>query len=112
MAAGPGALIVWHDVPADFAAELDAWYQGEHLHERLGVPGFRTARRYRALSGEPRFLALYDVDTVGVLASPAYRAVLERPTEGTRRVMPSFRAIKPVRMTPCPRRPSSPGLTR
>jgi hypothetical protein len=86
-----GALIVWHDVPDDFTAELDAWYQGEHLHERLDLRGFRTARRYRALSGAARFLALYDVDRVGVLGSPPYRARLEQPTEWTRRVMPSFR---------------------
>ena len=51
---------------------LDEWYQREHLSERLAVPGFRTGRRYRGSGDGPGFLALYETDDVGVLASPAY----------------------------------------
>jgi hypothetical protein len=90
MTTGSGALVVWHDVTPGFEDELDAWYQREHLFERLAVPGFRSARRYRGLDGAPGFLALYETDTIGVLASPSYRERLASPTAGTQRVMPHF----------------------
>jgi hypothetical protein len=86
-----GALVVWHDVPPGFEGELDAWYQREHLPERLAVPGFRSARRYRGTGGGPGFLALYETDDVGILASPAYLARLADPTPATQAVMPNFR---------------------
>jgi hypothetical protein len=90
MTRGTGALVVWHDVTAGFEGELDAWYQREHLFERLAVPGFRTARRYRGLEGAPGFLALYETVSIDVLASPAYCERLARPTPGTQHVMPHF----------------------
>ena len=93
MSQRPGALIIWHDVAAGFDAELDAWYQRQHLPERLAVPGFRTGRRYRGTAGGPGYLALYETATVEVLGSPAYQARLAAPTEWTRRVMPNFRNV-------------------
>jgi hypothetical protein len=93
MSPRPGALIIWHDVAAGFDAELDAWYQEQHLPERLRVPGFRTGRRYRGTGSGPGYLALYETASVEVLASPAYQARLAEPTEWTRRVMPNFRNV-------------------
>ncbi len=54
-------------------------------------PDFAGALRYEALRGTPRWLAVYDTQSVDVLSSAAYRARLEQPTEWTRRVMPGFR---------------------
>jgi hypothetical protein len=93
MSPRPGALIIWHDVAAGFDAELDAWYQQQHLPERLAVPGFRSGRRYRGTGSGPGYLALYETETVEVLGSPAYQARLADPTEWTRRVMPNFRSV-------------------
>lgn len=46
--------------------EFNHWYTEIHLPDVLGVPGFRRATRYvnsRWKEGEPRFLALYEIET-------------------------------------------------
>jgi len=70
-----GLLLVLMQPPAALEEEFTAWYDTEHIPERAGVPGFKTALRYVALSGYPRFMAIYDLDHISVLDSPAYRAV-------------------------------------
>jgi hypothetical protein len=87
----PGLLAVWTDIPPALEAEFNAWYDREHLAERLGIPGFRSARRYAAVAAAPKYFALYETESVAVLASPAYRAFLgERMTEASKRIMPRF----------------------
>lgn len=46
----PGVLAIWNDCRAGREAEFEEWFQGEHLLERLAVPGFPAAgiRRYPA----------------------------------------------------------------
>ena len=87
-----GILAVWTDVEEGQEADFNAWYDREHVFERVGVPGFRSGRRYRAVSGTPRYLAIYELDSAAVLDSAAYRACLERPTDWTRRIMRHFRS--------------------
>jgi hypothetical protein len=87
----PGYLVVVNDVASGAESAFERWYQGEHLAERLGVPGFHNARRYVAVEGAPRYAALYETDDAGVLSSEPYRARLNAPTEMTRAIMPSFR---------------------
>jgi hypothetical protein len=36
----PGILAIFNDCRAGREAEFEAWFQGEHLLERLAVPGF------------------------------------------------------------------------
>lgn len=55
--------------------EFNAWYDTEHIPERLRVPGFLGAQRWVAVAGEPRYLAIYDLQSLAVLDSPAYRAI-------------------------------------
>jgi len=38
-------------IAASREAEFEAWFQGEHLQERLAVPGFLFGRRYAAIAG-------------------------------------------------------------
>lgn len=57
-------------------AEFHDWYDHEHGPARLKVPGFGGARRYRALDDlEPPWLALYELDSPGVIDSPGYLAL-------------------------------------
>ena len=70
-----GMLLVLMQPPPAFEEEFTAWYDTEHIPERARVPGFKTALRYVALSGYPRFMAIYDLDRVSVLDSPEYAAV-------------------------------------
>jgi hypothetical protein len=39
-AAQPGILAIFNDCRAGREDEFNAWFQGEHLQERLAVPGF------------------------------------------------------------------------
>jgi hypothetical protein len=87
----PGVLLVLNDVVAAAEDEFNRWYQQQHVPERLAVPGFRTARRYHAVDGQPAYMAVYECDSIEVFASAAYQARLAQPTDWTRKIMPSFR---------------------
>ena len=98
MDSAPGVMAVWNDLLPGHEREFEAWYQRQHVPERLQVPGFREARRYVAVAGSPRYCAFYWLDSVDVLGSPAYLERLSHPTRWTRRMMPWFRAMG---RTPC-----------
>jgi hypothetical protein len=66
------AAMNFADVAED---EFHDWYDTEHLAERLAVPGFLNAQRWIGTKDERDSVALYDLDHVGVLHSPAYLAV-------------------------------------
>jgi hypothetical protein len=55
MAQQPGILAIWNDCAAGHEAEFEAWFQGEHLLERL-VRLFQLLRRRAA--GGSRFEAV------------------------------------------------------
>ncbi|MGE0039518.1 MAG: DUF4286 family protein [Xanthobacteraceae bacterium] len=67
-----GLLLFMTDVNSTLEDEFNRWYEEEHLPERMAVPGFINARRFRCIEGGPRYLALYDLETPDVLRSPAY----------------------------------------
>jgi hypothetical protein len=68
-------LLVVADPPAPMEEEFNAWYDTEHVPERAIIPGFNTARRFVSLGDGPAYMALYDLDDMAVLDSPAYQAV-------------------------------------
>jgi len=86
-------LTVWTDAAATADADFNEWYNREHVNERSDVPGFLSGRRYRAISGRPRYMALYDTTGADVLSSPAYRAALDNPSDWTQRIMPGFQNL-------------------
>src|SRR5215472_3493793 len=86
---GTGLLMVWTDMPADKEVDFNRWYNEEHLAERLSVPGFLSAARYEAVQGGPKHLAYYELESVEVLQSEAYKRVQAHPTEWTRRCSPT-----------------------
>ena len=73
--ANKGFLLVLMHAPPAFEEEFNAWYDTEHLPERLAVPGFESARRFVCLAGHPRYLAMYDLARFEVLDSPEYLKV-------------------------------------
>jgi hypothetical protein len=73
--ADKGFLLVTMQPPPAFEEEFNAWYDTEHLPERLAVPGFETALRFVCISGHPRYLAMYDLAHPHVLDSPEYLKV-------------------------------------
>lgn len=87
----PGILALWNDCAPDGEAEYERWYMGQHLPERVGVPGFRFGRRYTRIDGDRKYFTFYELDAPDVLWSPKYLERLENPTDWTQRVMSDFR---------------------
>ncbi|TGN98199.1 MULTISPECIES: DUF4286 family protein [unclassified Burkholderia] len=76
-----GQLCVWTDIDPAHEADFNAWYDREHMQERVAIPGFTHARRFRATDGGPRkYLALYVTDTLDVFHSDAYRRAFTQQT--------------------------------
>lgn len=70
-----GFLLVTMQCPPAMEEEFNAWYDTEHIPERLAVPGVLTGLRFVALTGHPRYLAMYDLERPDVMESPAYLKV-------------------------------------
>jgi hypothetical protein len=83
----PGILAIWNDSRAGHEAEFEAWFQGEHLLERLAVPGFLFGRRHAAISGAAGYFNFYLVESPAVLTSKPYLERLDNPTPVTKRIM-------------------------
>ncbi len=82
-----GILAIWNNVRAGDEADFEAWFQGEHLIERLAVPGFLFGRRHQAISGASGYFNFYLVESPAVLTSKPYLERLDNPTPLTRRIM-------------------------
>jgi len=87
MTTQPGILAIFNDCSAGREAEFEAWFQGEHLQERLAVPGFLFGRRHKSISGAPGYFNFYMVETPDVLTSKPYLERLDNPTPMTRTIM-------------------------
>ncbi len=90
---GSAAMLLSFDVEIDAIEEHDRWHTHEHLPERLSIPGFRRGTRWIATDGQPRYMVIYEVDSLAVLASDAYLARLNNPTPWTTRMMPHYRGM-------------------
>ena len=55
--------------------EFHDWYETEHIPERKRIPGFLSVQRFIAINKEKVSVAIYDLASVDVLASPDYQAV-------------------------------------
>jgi len=86
-----GILAVWSDVDAAGEEDYNAWYEREHLFERLDVPGFHWGYHYVTVSGSPKYFTYFVTDNAAVMASRAYLAQANQPSPWTRRVLPYFR---------------------
>ena len=89
---GTALLVVYTDVAVEHDADFNAWYNQEHLPERLSAPGFLDAARYEALRGGPRYLAVYELESVEALQTDEYLRQRDNPTEWSRRVSPLMAA--------------------
>jgi hypothetical protein len=83
----PGILAIFNDCRPGREAEFEQWFQGEHLLERLAVPGFVFGRRHQAISGGCGYFNFYLVESPDVLTSKPYLARLDNPTPMTKTVM-------------------------
>jgi hypothetical protein len=84
-----GLLLTLTEPPPAMEEEFNAWYDTEHLAERLSIPGFRSAQRWVAdvPPGAGKYLATYELDSLAVLSSPAYLQRFENQTPWSRRCL-------------------------
>ncbi|MBU0723977.1 MAG: hypothetical protein KJ904_08005 [Alphaproteobacteria bacterium] len=87
-------LIVATDIPAAQEEEFNRWYDREHVAERVGIPGFLSARRYIAVAASPKYISFYETETFSVLSSPAYKQMLANQTPWSKAVMAGFTNVK------------------
>jgi len=70
-----GILLVAFDYTNAQADEFHDWYDLEHIPERQRVPGFGTCERWISVANPKHAVASYELDSLDVLNSPAYRAI-------------------------------------
>jgi len=87
----PGLLMVLSDPPEGHEQPFHDWYD-QHAAARLSVPGITTAQRYRAMVGEPQYMASYDLTSCEVLESPAYLALRTDRPPGEQEMLDSLPA--------------------
>lgn len=87
---GKGMLITFTEVKARDERDFNEWYNREHIDERINLPGFHRARRYVAVRGAPKYLATYECDSVGDLATPGYLQLLANQTPWSQAVIARF----------------------
>jgi hypothetical protein len=82
-----GLLAVWLHVPPEREDEFNAWYNTEHIAQITSIPGFINGRRYMALEGIPKYLALYELHDETVTAGSEFQHVLTNPTPWSARML-------------------------
>jgi hypothetical protein len=89
--AGAGVLAIWNGINAEAEADFLDWHVNEHIPERVAVPGFLKARRYKGPDSWPRYFNFYEVDGWETLISKSYLDRLNAPSPWTQRVVQHFR---------------------
>jgi hypothetical protein len=70
-----GLLLVAFDYTKAHEDEFHDWYDTEHIPERERVPGFGTCERWISVANPKHAVASYELDTLAVLQSDAYKAI-------------------------------------
>lgn len=84
-------LALWNSIGCTaLQAEYETWHTFEHVPERVGLPGFIEARRYRSLASSahqpPAYFTCYWLQTIDALNSAPYREVFASPTPWSARM--------------------------
>jgi hypothetical protein len=85
-----GLLLTMTEPPAAMEEEFNAWYDDEHLAERLAIPGFRTAKRWVVADvapGQGKYLGTYELDSPLVLESEEYLKKYRNQTPWSKRCL-------------------------
>ena len=89
---GSAFLALWNDFDPARDAEYNCWHTFEHVPERVGIEGILSGRRYVARDrADRRYFTLYELDGLAALDGPQYADVVDRPTEWSAAMRPSFR---------------------
>ena len=75
MATPMGLLVAGFNFSAVSEDEFNDWYETEHVPERARTPGFINCERWIGADDPKISIATYDLETLAVLQTPAYRAI-------------------------------------
>ncbi len=80
---GRTILVVMMDVDPEHDDEFNRWYNDEHLPERLGIPGYVSARRFMLEEGQGvlKYLCIWELEDASPLQSREYQAQNARSSE-------------------------------
>jgi hypothetical protein len=80
---GGTILVVMMEVDPEHEEEFNRWYNDEHLAERLEIPGYISARRFKLEEGEGvlKYLCIWELEDASPLQSEEYKAQQLRPSE-------------------------------
>ena len=86
---GGTVMVVMMDVDPEHEDEFHRWYNDEHLPERLGIPGYVSARRFVLEEGEAvlKYLCIWEMEDGSPLQSEEYAAQQRRPSEARDRAL-------------------------
>ena len=87
-------LTVRLNTPADHERDFNAWYNEDHLPALAGVSGVYCARRYAIVDGDPRYLAVYEMNDPNVVKTPEWDVA--RRYGRTREIRPYLKDLQTV----------------
>ena len=84
---GTTIMAVMMQVDPEHEEEFNRWYDEEHLLERMEIPGYISARRFKLEEGEGmlNFLCIWELEDASPLQSEEYQRQRERMTDLHRR---------------------------
>jgi hypothetical protein len=76
-------MVVMMEVAPEYEAEFNRWYNEEHLPERLEIPGYVSARRFKLEEGNGvlKYLCIWELENPSPLKSAEMEAQRLRPSE-------------------------------
>lgn len=80
---GGTIMVVMMEVDPEHDEEFNRWYNKEHLPERLEIPGYVSARRFKLEEGNGvlKYLCIWELEDGSSLQSEEYQAQQRRPSE-------------------------------
>ena len=90
---GTAFLALWNDFDPARDDEYNCWHAFEHVPERVGIDGVLSGRRFvaRERNERWRYFTLYELEGLEALSGPSYMDVVDRPSEWSLSMRPSFR---------------------
>lgn len=91
---GTTVLVVTMDVDPEDEAEFNKWYNEQHLPERMEIPGYVSARRFKLEEGDGAltYLCIWELEDGSPLQSQMYREQNADPTALYQRVNQTIKA--------------------
>jgi|GEM_PF-3598912 len=88
---GRAIVFILFDRAPGTVEDFYTWHDGEHMPERVAIPGFLRGRRFHIVGDGPQFMTLYEAADIDVFTGPDYLQRLNNPTPLSRKVGPLAR---------------------